>query len=96
MVAFKMAGVLADESVKSTLFGRIDHTSSDSKCEQCTEMERQLKEVLMELSSAQLIIKLLQKEINMSTSSVDSTNRTTSLAAKENFKEESNENNWTL
>jgi hypothetical protein len=91
-----MARVVADEGVNPTYFVHINDTPSESKCGQCIEMERQLKDVLMALSSAQLIIKLLQKEINMSTSSMGSTNRTTSVAAKENFQEDSNENNLTL
>jgi hypothetical protein len=35
--------------------------NKESACEKCTEMETQLKETLIELSSAQLIIEILQK-----------------------------------
>jgi hypothetical protein len=83
---------LVPESVNSAYVVHIDDSSSESKCGQCLDIGRQLKEVLMELSSAKLIIKLLQKEINMSACPMDSTNRTTSVAAKENFQEDSNEN----
>jgi hypothetical protein len=88
-----MSGVVADKSENTIYFVHIDDTSSESKCGQCIEMKRQLKEVLMELSCAQLIIKLLQKEINVSTSSVDST---IPVSTKGDFQEDSNENDWTL
>jgi hypothetical protein len=38
--------------------------SSDITCTKCEELENKLQETLLELSSAKLIIKLLQKEID--------------------------------
>ena len=38
--------------------------SSDITCIKCEELENKLQETLLELSSAKLIIKLLQKEID--------------------------------
>ena len=38
--------------------------SSDTVCTKCEELENKLQETLLELSSAKLIIKLLQKEID--------------------------------
>jgi transcription antitermination factor NusA-like protein len=41
--------------------------NSDTVCIKCEELESKLQETLLELSSAKLIIKLLQKEIDMIT-----------------------------
>jgi len=43
--------------------------SSDITCIKCEELENKLQETLLELSSAKLIIKLLQKEIDTITAS---------------------------
>ena len=41
-----------------------DGINKESACEKCIEMEAQFKESLTELSSAQLIIEILQKGSN--------------------------------
>jgi hypothetical protein len=41
--------------------------SSDITCTECEELENKLQETLLELSSAKLIIKLLQKEMDANT-----------------------------
>jgi hypothetical protein len=40
------------------------HIDTETKCLNCEELEAQLREVLSELNSAQLIIKLLQRELS--------------------------------
>jgi hypothetical protein len=45
-------------------FDQLDYKQCAYKCSNCAELESQLQMTLSELSSSQLIIKLLYKELN--------------------------------
>jgi hypothetical protein len=57
------------------------------KCLKCAESERQLKEMHLELSSLQLIIKLLYKEINSITSTYNMAGNTNTPSSSFSFNE---------
>jgi hypothetical protein len=61
----KMADIVQDSAFSSAYTAHKEVITSKSVCRNCIEMERRLKEVLTELSSAQAIIKRLQEESNM-------------------------------
>jgi len=67
--------------------------SSDITCIKCEELENKLQEILLELSSVKLIIKLLQKEIDMIADSAHTTRPNTGSGFHEEH-EASNDNNW--
>jgi hypothetical protein len=51
------------QACASTAWLTLDNTViTDHKCEHCSELEKKLKDALEELSSTQLILKLLQEE----------------------------------
>jgi len=52
------------------------YTNKEQRCTYCNELERNLKSALSELSSAQLIIKILQKESHQETIPKDTTDNT--------------------
>ena len=56
-------------NISSDHFDHNDDILHKHKCLKCAELERQLKETLRELSSLQLTIKLLYKEISSVSSS---------------------------
>jgi hypothetical protein len=49
------------------MFRAKEVAKKNSACDECLELQDQLKEALLELSSAQLIIEILQKGSNVST-----------------------------
>jgi hypothetical protein len=59
-----MAELEVDSVNSSTCAALKEVNSHKFECQNCVVVEEQLKEVLMELRSAQLIIKLLQEELN--------------------------------
>jgi len=55
------ADIIIDTHASPEYLAHREGINKESACEKCTEMEKQLKETLTELSSAQLIIEILQK-----------------------------------
>jgi len=61
-------GVILPTHLSPEYLAHREGIKGESACGKCIEMETQLKEAVIELSSAQLIIEILQKGSNMSTS----------------------------
>jgi hypothetical protein len=57
-----MADTIVEACVSAAQFTLDNTVITEYKCAYCSELERKLKEVLEELSSTQLILKLLQEE----------------------------------
>ena len=60
------------------------------------KLERQLKETLLELSTAQLIIKLLRKETEETLTTECSRVRMASALNEYEYREDNNHNKWSL
>ena len=60
-----MADIVQDTHLSPHIYAHKEVITSESVCINCIEMERRLKEVVTELSSAQAIIKFLHEESNM-------------------------------
>ena len=60
------ADVIIDTHTSPEYLAHREGIKKESSCGKCIERETQLKEALIELSSAQLIIEILQKASNMS------------------------------
>jgi hypothetical protein len=91
-----MVDIIVDSSTSSAYFEHEEDISKKLKCEKCMELKRQLKEVVIELSSAKLIIKLLQKETNMSMTSDSTYVRSDLDFCKEDYQEVNKNNSWTI
>jgi hypothetical protein len=57
-----MADIAVDTIYSSPRFSKNSGSNEVQNCTKCVEVEMQLKQVLEELSSAQLIIQMLKKE----------------------------------
>jgi hypothetical protein len=89
-----MADLIVDIDNSSAYSTHKEVISSKSVCGNCNEMEKQLKEVLIELSSAQFIIKLLQEESNMNPECV--TIEPSSVYCEQEGSIINNHSNWNL
>jgi hypothetical protein len=72
----------------------------DYKCLNCAESERKLKEMNVKLSSLQLIVKLLYKEINSHTSTSNVVGNANPSSSSSSFEESGRntdtQNGWTV